>query len=167
MAIACSHGIQIRLCDACNARVGWRATLQGVAHATPASVLEGRQPLCGTDEPRIFAASASTPQCNTCLAILARSSESPEPSPGQKLDDRLRPESDLAELGYNVSKLDRDHRWRLLTVAVQHYGVRHVIWLLEGHVELRLKQRNGAERYAYAIREWHHDIARLRREYDG
>jgi hypothetical protein len=81
------------------------------------------------------------------------------------LDQRLRARSDLAELGYNVSKNDRDHRWRILKIAVQEFGARHVIWQLEGHIELRMKQKHGAERYAFAIREWRHDIARVQHEY--
>lgn len=167
MSRSCGHGKDVTECSQCNDGVTWRGTLRRIAHGSHRGAFEGQRPLCGTGEATIFAASPTTERCTACLDALAsmRIQAINSTAPTTKLADRLRAQSDLGELGYNISKLDREHPWRLLKVAVEAYGAAHIISLLDGHVELRMKQRNGAMHYAHAIREWHHDIERLRNEY--
>jgi hypothetical protein len=75
-----------------------------------------------------------------------------------------RPASDLHELGYQISAMSREERWRVLTdTAVPELGLQHVV---ETIVTLtRRTQRAGEQRYRHAIEEWRYDLAHLKRHY--
>jgi hypothetical protein len=77
-------------------------------------------------------------------------------------------ESPLRRLGYQISGLDRDERWRILANdAVPRLGLHDVAFYISGFVVLRKLQPGGRERFAHAITEWEYDLDRLKRTYYG
>ncbi|MDP9477111.1 MAG: hypothetical protein M3R38_15755 [Actinomycetota bacterium] len=77
----------------------------------------------------------------------------------------FRPETELHVLGYRITGRTREQRWRVLvTVAVPRLGLKEVAETIAGHCKGRKRQRNGRERFSYAIAEWEHDLDRLKRE---
>lgn len=75
-------------------------------------------------------------------------------------------ESTLHQLGYRITGLSRERRWAILThAAVPTLGLQQVAETIAGLVRARKRQRGGRERYANAITEWEHDLARLKQEY--
>lgn len=73
--------------------------------------------------------------------------------------------SELHRLGYKIGGLSRRERWRILTEeAVPRLGLEKVVRTIANHRRRALSQSGGATRYAYAIGEWEHDLARLKRE---
>ncbi|MBA2712493.1 MAG: hypothetical protein H0U55_02935 [Rubrobacteraceae bacterium] len=81
---------------------------------------------------------------------------------GDELD--LRARSRLNELGYNTNK-SRPVRWRVLTeYAVPELGLPKVANMIAWLCRTRKQQRGGREKYARAIGEWEHDLARLHKE---
>ena len=63
----------------------------------------------------------------------------------------------LGELGYTVNKGENARRF-ILKQAVQKYGKRKVADHISALIRLRKRQRDGAIRYAYAIRIWQQDL---------
>jgi hypothetical protein len=81
---------------------------------------------------------------------------------GDELD--LRARSRLNELGYNTNQ-PRSARWRVLTAsAVPELGLPKVANMIAWLCRTRKQQRGGRQKYARAIGEWEHDLARLRKE---
>lgn len=111
--------------------------------------------------PRALEPSSADLRCSKC-ALFTRNPDFTLDLP--TLGERLAARSELTELGYNVRTMDRPQRWRVLLHAVDEFGLNHVVWRLEGNIALRLKQKDGATKYAYAISEWRHDLDRLRTE---
>jgi hypothetical protein len=75
-----------------------------------------------------------------------------------------RPASDLHELGYRISEMSREERWRVLTdTAVPELGLQHVVETIV--MLIRRTPRVGQRRYGHAIEEWRHDLAHLKRHY--
>lgn len=62
--------------------------------------------------------------------------------------------------------MSRDERWDVLTSdALSELGLREVAEIIARLCRERKRQGDGRQRYAYAIAEWEHDLARLKREY--
>jgi hypothetical protein len=75
-----------------------------------------------------------------------------------------RPASDLHELGYQISEMSREDRWRVLTdTAVPELGLQHVAETIV--MLIRRTQRVGEQRYHDPIAEWRHDLAHLKGHY--
>ena len=76
----------------------------------------------------------------------------------------LKPESRLRQLGYDTNQ-SRSARWRILTTkAVPELGLPKVASLIAWFCRSRKQQRGGRQKFARAIGEWEHDLARLKRE---
>lgn len=72
----------------------------------------------------------------------------------------------LFNLGYRTTGMDRARRWEVLTrKALPKLGLREVAETIAGLCRARKRQNDGRLRYADAIGEWEHDLARLKREY--
>lgn len=79
-----------------------------------------------------------------------------------------REETPLYELGYSiVSPVSRQNRprrerWRILTEkALPVLGLHEVAWTIADNC--RVRKLNDREKYANAIAQWEHDLARLKR----
>jgi hypothetical protein len=91
-----------------------------------------------------------------------------EPSSGTVTEEGLLldGESELHRLGYQISGMSRDARWRVLRErAVPTLGVAVVRRTIERHIALRRGQWAGESRYEHALREWEHDLERLTQFY--
>ncbi len=73
------------------------------------------------------------------------------------------------EAGYEITGLPRSDRLRILKdKAVPALGLEEVAGIIASHCKRCKRQRDGRERYAYAIAEWEYDLNRLKRElYDS
>ncbi len=81
-------------------------------------------------------------------------------------DAEYREQSPLFVLGYRIKGMSRDERWEVLTSdALSELGLREVAEIIARLCRERKRQGDGRQRYAYAIAEWEHDLARLKREY--
>lgn len=73
--------------------------------------------------------------------------------------EALNLESQLHKLGYNVSKLNKDERWRVLIYRVlPKMSVEAII----SSIEYNMRLRQGQSKFASAISAWRYDIQRLR-----
>jgi len=81
----------------------------------------------------------------------------------------FREETPLYQTGYKITGLSRDRRWSILTdKAVPTLGLFEVAETIANNCRLRKLQYNGEVKYAHAIGEWEHDLARLRKVFhDG
>ncbi len=78
----------------------------------------------------------------------------------------LKEQTDLHKLGYKITGISRAKRWHVLTeVAIPKLGLRMVVSTIANHCRMRRAQSGGEDRYAHAIAEWEHDLARLKREF--
>jgi hypothetical protein len=69
--------------------------------------------------------------------------------------DGLNPESQLHKLGYNVSKLNKEERWRILKYKVlPEMSIEAVISAIEFNISLR----EGYSKFASAVSAWKYDI---------
>ena len=81
-------------------------------------------------------------------------------------DAEYREKSPLFVLGYRIKGMSREERWEVLTSdALSELGLREVAEIIARLCRDRKRQDDGRQRYAYAIAEWEHDLARLKREY--
>ena len=79
---------------------------------------------------------------------------------------KYRERSPLYVLGYRITDMSREERWDVLTNdALSELGLREVAEIIARLCRERKRQDHGRQRYAYAIAEWEHDLARLKREY--
>ncbi len=81
-----------------------------------------------------------------------------------------REETPLYELGYSiVSPISRRNRprrerWKILMdEALPVLGLQEVAWTIANNC--RVRKINDREKYAYAIAQWEHDLARLKRAF--
>lgn len=87
----------------------------------------------------------------------------------------FRTETPLHQAGYMIRgpgnrKIARSQRWSTLCTIVetQRLSLHEVAGTISNHVRLRKLREDGPETYRYAIQEWEHDLARLKRDYyDG
>lgn len=83
---------------------------------------------------------------------------------GDTGDAELQEQSRLYQLGYNT-KVARSTRWRILTTqAVPELGLPKVASMIAWFCRSRKQQKGGRQKFARAIREWEHDLDRLKRE---
>ncbi|MDR6999694.1 hypothetical protein [Neobacillus niacini] len=68
-------------------------------------------------------------------------------------------------MGYQITNSTRDLRWKVLQRAVPAIGLRKVAYTIAGNVKLLKGQKNGKEKFSYAIREWDHDLQKLKKQY--
>jgi len=75
-------------------------------------------------------------------------------------------QSDLYKLGYRITDLNREQRWKILSgVAVPKLGLENVVNIISSHIKNRKKQENGIRKFKYAIGEWEYDLGELKREF--
>jgi hypothetical protein len=81
----------------------------------------------------------------------------------------FRSQTRLRQLGYQITGLNHSQRWRILTTkALPQLPLREVAETIAMNTRSRKQQIGGRHKYRHAIREWEHDLARLKRElYDG
>ncbi len=88
-----------------------------------------------------------------------------ETGAGSRTQLSLNERTALHRLGYKITGTSRSKRWRVLTEhAVPKLGLKEVARTIASHVRRTKSQRGGEDRYAHAIGEWMHDLARLKRE---
>lgn len=71
--------------------------------------------------------------------------------------------SELKKLGYQITGISRAQRWRVLEKAVPKLGLKKVVYTISYNVKLRKGQKNGEKKFSYAISEWEHDLAKLKK----
>ncbi|MFC5602686.1 hypothetical protein [Sporosarcina koreensis] len=74
-------------------------------------------------------------------------------------------ESALRKMGYQITNSTRDKRWVVLQRAVPVLGLKRVAYTIAGFVRMRKGQKNGKQKFRYAISEWEHDLQRLKTKY--
>ncbi|WHY79942.1 hypothetical protein QNH20_12705 [Neobacillus sp. WH10] len=74
-------------------------------------------------------------------------------------------ESDLKKLGYQITGMTREKRWKVLEVAVKQIGLKKVAYTIAQNVKLRKGQKNGEKKFSFAIGEWEYDLAKLKETY--
>jgi hypothetical protein len=79
--------------------------------------------------------------------------------------NKLHEKSALRKMGYQITNTSREMRWSVLQRAVPALGLKKVAFTIASHIKLRKGQKNGKEKFSYAIREWEHDLKRLKRQY--
>lgn len=78
-------------------------------------------------------------------------------------DSGWREETPLHKLGYRITKRTRHQRWQVLVSrAVPQLGLFEVSHTIANNCRLRRLQYDREIRYAHAIGEWEHDLARLK-----
>lgn len=74
-----------------------------------------------------------------------------------------RDETPLHRLDYKITGRSRHQRWQILiNRAVPQLGLLEVSHTIANNCRIRKLQYDGVERYAHAIGEWEHDLARLK-----
>ncbi|MEV5114444.1 DUF951 domain-containing protein [Peribacillus frigoritolerans] len=75
-------------------------------------------------------------------------------------------QSDLNKLGYKITGLNREQRWKVLvSSALPKLGLENVVNIISSHIRNRKQQVNGIKKFKYAIAEWAYDLERLKREF--
>ncbi|AGX06472.1 MULTISPECIES: hypothetical protein [Bacillus] len=89
-----------------------------------------------------------------------------EKTHAEELDDtKLNEHSALKLMGYQITGLTRDKRWSILKNAVPTLGLKKVATIIAYNVKLRKGQKNGMNKFQYAITEWEHDLKKLKETY--
>lgn len=68
-------------------------------------------------------------------------------------------------MGYQITNTSREVRWSVLQRAVPTMGLKKVAYNIASHIKLRKGQKNGNEKFSYAVREWEHDLIKLKSQY--
>ncbi|WNR45145.1 hypothetical protein [Paenibacillus roseipurpureus] len=80
--------------------------------------------------------------------------------------DGFEKESGLHRLGYKISGISRQRRWWILeNEALPKLGLQQVANTIAANVRARKRQKGGKQKYAYAIVEWEHDLAEMKKHY--
>ena len=147
------RGLQIARSAGMLAPVGIKAPVPVAKAATPKPVPAPRPP-----EGRATRQTAVPPASFSWPSTDAQETK----GAGDELD--LRARSRLNELGYNTNQA-RSVRWRVLaTGAVPELGLPKVANMIAWLCRTRKQQKGGRQKYARAIGEWEHDLARLQKE---
>lgn len=77
----------------------------------------------------------------------------------------LNEKSELRVLGYQITGLSRPERWNILMSAVPKLGLQRVVSIISYNIRLRKGQKNGEEKFEYAITEWNYDLEKLKNMY--
>jgi hypothetical protein len=74
------------------------------------------------------------------------------------------PETELHAMGYVVGKngLSAPARWRILEGAVDTLGLKAVAYIIASNCRRFKRQKGGREKYAEALADWEHDLAKLK-----
>lgn len=80
-------------------------------------------------------------------------------------DNSMNETSALKKLGYQITGVTRAQRWRSLESAVPKLGLKKVVQIISYNIKLRKGQKNGEKKFSYAISEWEHDLAKLKKHY--
>ncbi|WP_281862690.1 hypothetical protein [Planomicrobium okeanokoites] len=80
-------------------------------------------------------------------------------------EKKLNDKSELNLLGYQITGINRERRWRILEKAVPELGLKKVAYTISYNVKLRKGQKNGEKKYQYAISEWEYDLRKLKKHY--
>lgn len=73
--------------------------------------------------------------------------------------------SALRKMGYQITNTTREKRWSVLQAAVPAIGLKKIAYTIAGNVKLRKGQKNGREKFRYAISEWEYDLQILKQKY--
>jgi hypothetical protein len=71
----------------------------------------------------------------------------------------------LRKRGYQITNTTREQRWSILQLAVPEIGLKKVAYTIAGNVKLRKGQKNGVQKFRYAITEWEYDLDKLKAKY--
>lgn len=75
-------------------------------------------------------------------------------------------QSELHKLGYKITGVSRQRRWRILEdEALPKLGLEKVANIIASNVKARESQKNGRQKFSYAISEWEHDLSELKKHY--
>ncbi|KPL57818.1 hypothetical protein [Rossellomorea vietnamensis] len=77
----------------------------------------------------------------------------------------LNEKSELRKRGYQITGTTREQRWRILQRIVPDIGLKKVAYTIAGNVKLRKGQKDGSEKFRFAITEWEYDLAKLKKKY--
>lgn len=80
-------------------------------------------------------------------------------------DKTMNETSELKKMGYQITGITRDQRWKSLESAVPKIGLKKVVQIISYNIKLRKGQKNGEKKFSYAISEWEHDLAKLKKHY--
>ncbi|MDE4084492.1 hypothetical protein PO902_05455 [Planococcus maritimus] len=97
--------------------------------------------------------------------IQRKLNEGKKPSSYVPKDTLFSEQSELNEIGYRISDCTRDERWKVLNQAVLELGLKKVVSIISANIRIRKKQSYGERKYLHAIREWEHDLNRLKENY--
>lgn len=82
------------------------------------------------------------------------------------LDIEMPSQSELYQLGYRITGLNRTERWKILNEKVlPSMSIKKVVNTIAAHIRNRKRQRDGHIKYKYAIQEWEYDLERLRQKF--
>ena len=93
------------------------------------------------------------------------STTAPESDQSVVSDGDFKQQSDLFEMGYQITGKSKSRRWSVLTRAVPELGLKAVVETIANHIRVRKAQVGGADRYSHAINEWEYDLSMLRATY--
>lgn len=80
-------------------------------------------------------------------------------------DSLFSEQSELNKMGYRISGITREERWEVLRRAIPALGLKKVVNIISANVRLRKRQKNGEQKYQYAITEWEYDLSQLKKKY--
>lgn len=79
----------------------------------------------------------------------------------------LNEKSILGELGYST-KISKKERWDIITnYAIPRHGLQRVISVITGNITLRKRQKGGSDKYHDAIKQWEHDLYKIKEVYNN
>ncbi len=83
-----------------------------------------------------------------------------------KKDFNFKDHSELYQVGYRITGINREQRWDLLNnSAIPKLGLYKVVCIIASHLKNRKNQPNGHIKFKNAITEWEYDLGRLKKEY--
>jgi hypothetical protein len=165
-----------RFCRWCGSRLGslpefgeWTGARVDVVGfgACPLGLSDGlrdatsrRQHHDGRPFPTEAAARAHASWCRTFAGVPAPTTVEVE---GELSRSAFKAQSELFQLGYQISDLTREERWEVIeSRAVPFLGAGEVARAIESLIRLRSGQSRD---YSNAIREWEFDLSRIRRRW--
>lgn len=82
----------------------------------------------------------------------------------EDFSDRFRSKSFLGEAGYSTSESEV-RRHKILATCVEKYGKGKVLAQLKSNMNMRIKQKDGSERFAHALNVWRGDISYVEKSF--
>lgn len=73
--------------------------------------------------------------------------------------------SALMRMGYQITGSTKEQRWIVLKRAVPALGLKKVTYTIANNIRLRKGQKNGRNKFSYAISQWEHDLHKLKQTY--